>query len=121
MTMATYQALAKGYNAHALANLQLPNDVTAHVSNGHQTIDLTLDGEQVTMITITATDAHTADFGTTFVAFEHGMDWSSINFYNAYKASLTKPGEIVIGKAHGLIAEHVFDGTGLVVKLYPEI
>ncbi|QBO35224.1 hypothetical protein EQG49_01495 [Periweissella cryptocerci] len=120
MKLTTYQELAIGYNAHALANLRLPNEPTAHVSNGEETLDLTLTGDEVTMITISATDPKAKAYGTTFMAFEHGMDWGSINFYNAYKASLVQPNEVIIGKAHGLIAEHVFDGAGLIVKIYPD-
>lgn len=108
--IASYSEIRSKYNPRVSLDLQLPETAPegTHilVSSFPITVTMTVQDQQVFQIMIHCAEDGNRKWDETFLGFEEGMHWSSINFYNAYKKAV-KERTTTVGRAHGITATHV--------------
>ena len=97
-SLAKYNKLRRNFNMESHRGLQLDEHGNTDVFEGVQVTVLVKD-DQATMIFIDSEDADSDEAGRAFVAFEHGMSWSSQEFFNAYMAVPRKPRQTAVATA----------------------
>lgn len=117
-SLAKYNKLRRNFNLESHRGLQLDEHGNTDVFEGVQVTVLVKD-DQATMIFIDSEDADSDEAGRAFVAFEHGMSWSSQDFFNAYMSVHENPDEPAVAIANGIQVTHKIDANGLHIKIVP--
>lgn len=117
-SLAKFNKLRRNFNMESYRKLQLDEHGVTDVYDGVQVTVLVKD-DQATMIFIDSEDADNDEAGRAFVAFEHGMSWSSQEFYNAYMAVHENPDEPAVATANGIQVTHKIDANGLHINIVP--
>lgn len=117
-TLAKYNKLRRNFNAESHRGLQLDDHGATDIYDGVQ-VTVLIKNDEATAIFIDSEDADSDEAGRAFVAFEHGMSWSSSEFFNAYMAVHENPDEVVVATANGIQVTHKIDANGLHMKIVP--
>lgn len=108
--IAPYNEIRSKYNPRVSKELQLPETApegtNTLVNSPPITVTLTIEHQNVLQIQIHCSEDGNHKWDETFLGFEGGMGWSSMNFYNAYQKALHEH-VTAVGKAHGITATHV--------------
>jgi hypothetical protein len=109
-SLASYNEIRSKYNPRVSKDLQLPEQApegTHTLVDSHPiTITMTIENQNVKQITIHCAQDGSRKWDETFLGFEEGMNWVSMNFYNAYQKAV-KERTTAVGRAHGITATHV--------------
>jgi hypothetical protein len=116
--LSKYNKLRRQFNAESHKGLQLDEHGDTAIYEGVQIKVLIKDGNATTIF-IDSEDADSDEAGRAFVSFEHGMSWSSSEFYNAYMAVHQNPDEPTVATANGITVTHKIDNNGLHIKIVP--
>ncbi|HEY0222284.1 MAG TPA: hypothetical protein VGC17_05770 [Lactovum miscens] len=117
----TYEKLKNGFNTYAPKQFMLPNNASDTITLSHDDVTLTIElaEDTVTKITITTRDTNIDRvFYEVFVdGLEHGMEWSSSNYYNAMMKTLSTHKENVGINHKGIKALHSWENGMVKVVL----